>query len=188
MSEFFLGQASEEEMMYDGFLDGKQDLVPADSELECVVTDAFIGMKEGESIMICQISISITSPGPYLGYKFRYNAKVFDNDASKRDRAFKNLTLLDTQAGSPLAKGKLPMTTENMQEHWVGASFARVKIGVIPVTDEERAAGKTPGNWVQGFGFLREKLPQQNTQQVVTGGATAETAQQTVPSEPDVDF
>lgn len=173
MSEFFLGLATDDDLMYEGFLDGKQDLVPNDEELECVVTDGFIGMKEGEAVQVCFVSVSVTSPGPYLGYKFKYNAKIFDMDAAKRDRAMKNLTLLDTQAGAPLAKGKLPLTTENMQEHWVGASFARIKIGVYTPEDPT----KSPGNYIQGFGFLREKLPQQNTQQAVAGGDAASTAQ-----------
>lgn len=188
MSEFFLGLATDDDLMYEGFLDGKQDLVPNDEELECVVTDAFIGTKEGEAIQICFVGVSVTSPGPYLGYKFKYNARIFDTDASKRDKAFKNLTLLDTQAGSPLGKAKLPLTTENMLEHWVGASFARMKIGVMPATEEDIAKGFGDRNFIRGFGFLREKLPQQNAQQAVAGGATEATAQQTAPSDPDVDF
>ncbi len=156
MSDFFLGLATDDDLMYEGFLDGKQDLVPNDEELECVVTDGFIGVKEGEAVQVCFVSVSVTSPGPYLGYKFKYNAKIYDMDAAKRDRAMRNLTLLDTQAGAPLAKGKLPLTTENMQEHWVGASFARIKIGVYTPEDPT----KSPGNYIQGFGYLREKLPQ----------------------------
>lgn len=185
MSDFLtLSLATEDELMYDGFLDGKQDLVPDNTELECVVTDAFIGVKEGEAIQVCFVAVTVTSPGPYLGYKFKYNAKVFDVDAAKRDRAMKNLTLLDTQAGAPLAKGKLPLTTENMLEHWVGVSFARIKMGVITPKQEEIEAGKTPGNYIQGFGFLREKLPQQTT----TAKDGDKTAPQQPADEPEVDF
>lgn len=174
MSEFFLVLATDDDLMYEGFLDGKQDLVPNDEELECVVTDGFIGVKEGEAVQVCFVSVSVTSPGPYLGYKFKYNAKIFDMDAAKRDRAMKNLTLLDTQAGAPLAKCKLPLTTENMQEHWVGASFARIKIGVYTPEDPT----KSPGNYIQGFGYLREKLPQnyaaaQQPQQAVPQNSSA---------------
>ena len=52
MSEFFLGLATDDDLMYEGFLDGKQDLVPNDEELECVVTDGFIGVKEGEAVQV----------------------------------------------------------------------------------------------------------------------------------------
>lgn len=155
MSDFLtLDVLSDDEMMYEGFLDGKQDLVPDNTELECVVTDAFIGVKEGEAVQVCFVAVSITTPGPYLGYKFKYNAKVFDVDAAKRDKAKKNLSLLDAQAGYPLGKGKLPLTTDNMIEHWSGVSFARVKIGVFVPDDET----KSTGNYIQGFGFLREKM------------------------------
>lgn len=155
MSEFFLGVMDEEETGYDGFFDGQQKVVPDNSELECVVIDGFNGIEEGKAVQACFVQVAITTPGEFLGQKYRYQAKIYDMDAAKRDRAMKNLTLLDTQAGSPLGKGKLPLTTENMQEHWVGASHARIKFGLLVSEDDGREI-----NFVRGFGFLREKLPQ----------------------------
>lgn len=170
MSEFFLNVASDEDVGYEGFFDGQQKPIPDNTELEAVVIDGFNGIEEGKAVQTCFVQIAITTPGEFLGQKYRYQAKVYDMDATKRDRAMKNLQLLDTQAGSPLGKGKLPLTTENMQEHWVGAAHMRVKFGVIIPDDRPDEII----NFVRGFGYLREKLPQQTAQQQ----ATQQTAQQ----------
>lgn len=160
MSEYFLGMVSEEDLEFDGFFDGQQKLIPEGTELEVVVLDGFNGIEEGNALMNCFVQVSVTTPGEFLGQKYKYNAKIYENDAAKRDKAFKNLTVLDTQAGSPLAKQRLPLTTENMQEHWVGASHARAKFGVFQMEPSERNPDPKPGNYIQGFGFLRDKLPQ----------------------------
>lgn len=156
MSEFFLNVASDEDVGYEGFFDGQQKPIPDNTELEAVVIDGFNGIEEGKAVQTCFVQIAITTPGEFLGQKYRYQAKVYDMDATKRDRAMKNLQLLDTQAGSPLGKGKLPLTTENMQEHWVGAAHMRVKFGVLIPEDRPDEII----NFVRGFGYLREKLPQ----------------------------
>lgn len=160
MSEFFLGVASDDEIQFDGFYDGQQKLIPEGTELEVVVIDGFNGIEEGKAIQTCFVQVAVTTPGEFLGQKYKYNAKIYDMDAAKRDRAMKNLTLLDTQAGSPLGKARLPLTTENIQEHWVGASNARVKMGVFLPEADERNPDPRPSNYIQGFGYLREKLPQ----------------------------
>lgn len=183
MSEFFLGMATDEEMEYQGFFDGQQDLIPDDTELECVVIDGFNGIEEGKAVQVCFVQVAITTSGPFLGYKYKYNAKIYEMDATKRDKALKNLQLLDTQAGSPLGKGKLPLSTENMQEHWVGASHARIKMGVMPASEEDLAKGFKDRNFIRGFGFLRSKLPQP-----VTERAQGEVAAQQVKEEPEIDF
>lgn len=166
MSEFFLGLASEDDIQFDGFYDGQQKVIPEGTELEGVVIDGFNGIEEGKAVQTCFVQIAVTTPGDFLGQKYRYQAKIYDMDAAKRDRAMKNLTLLDTQAGSPLGKGRLPLTTENIQEHWVGASNMRIKFGLMVAEDDGREI-----NFIRGFGFLREKLPQANTQPTgVAGG------------------
>ena len=171
MSEFFLGVASDDEIQFDGFYDGQQKTIPDNTELEGVVIDGFNGIEEGKAIQTCFVQVAITTPGEFLGQKYKYNAKIYDMDAAKRDRAMKNLTLLDTQAGSPLGKGRLPLTTENIQEHWVGASNMRIKFGLAVMEDEQTGAAREI-NFIRGFGYLREKLPQQNTQQPVDDGGT----------------
>lgn len=185
MSEFFLGVATEDDIQFDGFFDGQQKLIPAETELEVVVIDGFNGIEEGKAVQACFVQVAVTTPGEFLGQKYRYNAKIYDMDAAKRDRAMKNLTLLDTQAGSPLGKGRLPLTTENIQEHWVGASNARAKFAVIEPKEEEVLAGKKPGNYIQGFGFLREKLPRAE-QATETGAADPDSAAKA--PEPEIDF
>jgi hypothetical protein len=172
MSDLFFNTLSEADTDFDGFYDGKQELVPDGTVFDVVVVDAFNGQEEGTAVQKCFVSVQVVQPGPYLGYKYRYNAKVYDVDATKRDRAMKNLQLLDVQAGSPLSKGKLPLTTENMHEHWVGAAFAKMKIGFIAADPNDPTSKDI--NFIQGFGYLREKLPQQTAQQQ----ATQQTAQQ----------
>lgn len=187
MSEFFLGLASEDDIQFDGFYDGQQKVIPEGTELEGVVIDGFNGIEEGKAVQTCFVQVAVTTPGEFLGQKYRYQAKIYDMDAAKRDRAMKNLTLLDTQAGSPLGKGRLPLTTENIQEHWVGASNMRIKFGLMVAEDDGREI-----NFIRGFGFLREKLPQTNTQPTgVNGGAGAGAGaaqQQSAAQETDVDF
>ena len=180
MSEFFLGVATEDDIQFDGFFDGQQKTIPDETELEAVVIDGFNGIEEGKAVQTCFVQVAITTPGEFLGQKYRYQAKIYDMDAAKRDRAMKNLTLLDTQAGSPLGKGRLPLTTENIQEHWVGASNMRVKFGLLVSEDDGRAI-----NFIRGFGFLREKLPQQNVQKSNDAGIDA---QQPTETDKDVDF
>lgn len=183
MSEFFLGVASSEDIDYDGYFDGQQKTIPDNEELECVVIDGFNGMQEGKAIMECFVQIAIVTPGEFLGQKYRFNAKVYDNDANKRDRALKNLQVLDTQAGSPLGKGRLALTTDNMHEHWVGKSHARIKMGLM-ITEENGVTNEI--NFVRGFAYWRDKLPKQVPQVVVE-------AQKGMPSlsdaiDEDIDF
>lgn len=178
MSELFLGTISPEDIDFDGFYDGSQKLIPGNTELEVVVTDAFIGMEEGSALQVCKIFVAISTPGEFLGQKYKYNAKVFDMDASKRDRAMKNLQLLDTQAGSPLSSGRLPMTTENLQEHWTGKAYARAKIGVIDITDKQTGEVTGQTNFIRGFGWQRDRLPKsvQGQQAAVQGQQQAQTS------------
>lgn len=188
MSEFFLGVASDDEMQFDGFYDGQQKTIPENTELEGVVIDGFNGIEEGKAIQTCFVQVAITTPGEFLGQKYKYNAKIYDMDAAKRDRAMKNLTLLDTQAGSPLGKGRLPLTTENIQEHWVGASNMRIKFGLTVMEDEQTGAAREI-NFIRGFGYLREKLPQKQVavqkEDKPTDAVASASADK---SEPDIDF
>lgn len=181
MSEFFLGVLNDEDIGFEGYYDGQQKTIPDNTELEAVVIDGFNGIEEGKAVQTCFVQIAITTPGEFLGQKYRYQAKIYDMDAAKRDRAMKNLTLLDTQAGSPLGKGRLPLTTENIQEHWVGASNMRVKFGLMIAEDDGKEI-----NFVRGFGFLRDKLPKQIEEHAGSAGGAVAGNQQS--AEPNVDF
>lgn len=183
MSDFFFNELPDADMGFEGFHDGKQELVADGTIFDVVVVDAFNGQEEGTAVQKFFVSVQVVTPGPYLGYKYRYNAKVYDIDATKRDRAKKNLQLLDIQAGAPLTKGKLAPTTENMHEHWVGAAFAKMKLGFIAADPNDPTSKDI--NFIQGFGYLREKLPQAAP---VKSETVAEASAPEKPSTPEDDI
>lgn len=167
MSDMFINPLSQDDLNYEGFFDGQNKTIPEGTELEFIVTDGFVGIEEGKSQQVCMINLSITTPGEFHGQKYRYNAKIYDMDASKRDLAMRNLGVLDAQAGFPMTNGKLALTTENIQEYWANKSEARVKFGLLVSEDDGREI-----NFVRGFGYLREKMIQD-------GGRHESEAQQT---------
>ena len=178
MSNIFLNPLSQEDFEYDGFFDGQNKTIPEGTELNFAVIDGFVGIEEGKSVQVCMINLAITTPGEFYGQKYRYNAKMYDMDANKRDLAMRNLGVLDAQAGFPMTNGHLPLTTENIQQYWVGAAEARVKFGLLISGDDGREI-----NFVRGFGYLREKMrpntaQQQATQQVSQQHQQASPAQQ----------
>lgn len=149
---------NEHDLGRDGFFDGTQSPIPDGTELEAVVTDAFIGMEEGSAINILRIFVTVTTPGEFLGHKLRYKGdNIYGFDASKRDTVMKNLQLLDIQAGAPISNLRLQRmpTTEELTEHWVGRSHARIKVGAYTPEDEPTKVF----NSVRGFGWLRSKIP-----------------------------
>ena len=98
----------------------------------------------------------------------------------------------DAQAGFSLSHGRLELTTENIEEHWVGNAHMRVKFGLLVAEDDGREI-----NFVRGFGYLREKmLPpvgQQSSQAVAAQAKQAAQAAQQyqgtpVDSEQDIGF
>ena len=159
MSDIFLNPMSQDDLQYDGFFDGQNKPIPDNTELEFVVIDGFVGIEEGKSQQVCMINISITTPGEFFGQKYRYNAKIYDMDANKRDLAMRNLGVLDAQAGFPMTNGRLTLTTEHIQDCWAGVSQARVKFGMFIDDEDGREI-----NFVRGFGYLREKMVQAGQQ------------------------
>ena len=168
MTGIFLGGQNEIDTQYEGFYDGQNKTIPNDTELNIAVTDGFVGIEEGKSLQVCVINIVVTSEGEFFGQKYKYSAKIFDQDASKRDLAMRNLGVLDAQAGFPMTNGQLELTTENIQEYWAGVSEARVKFGLF-MTDPEGEPDNISReiNFVRGFGYLREKM-------IKPGGAPVE--------------
>ena len=167
MSGFFLSQPKADDLEYEGFFDGQNLTIPDNTELTIAVTDGFVGIEEGKSLQVCVINIVVTSAGEFFGQKYKYNAKIFDVDASKRDLAMRNLGVLDAQAGFPMTSGQIEMTTETIQKHWAGQAEARVKFGLLLSTTDmqgnqkfdENGDPKTDYiNFVRGFGYLREKM------------------------------
>jgi hypothetical protein len=167
MSGFFLSQPKADELEYEGFFDGQNITIPDNTELTCAVTDGFVGQDGDRAIMVCVINIVVTSPGEFFGQKYKYNAKMFDNDASKRDLAMRNLGVLDAQAGFPLTSARIEIGTEAIQQHWSGIAEARVKFGLListtdingnPKVDENGEPRVDYINFVRGFGYLRDKM------------------------------
>lgn len=176
MSGLFLNQVSQKDLEYDGFFDGQNKIIPEGTELNAIVTGGFNGIEEGKAVQSCYINFVISTPGEFYNQKYRYNAKVYDMDAGKRDLAMKNLSVLDAQAGFPLSHGRLELTTENIEDHWVGNAHMRVKFGLL-ISDKPGEEGKEV-NFIRGFGYLREKMLPPVGQQSSQGGAAQ--AQQAV--------
>ncbi len=165
MSGFFLNQPSQEDINYDGFFDGQNITIPDNTELTVAVTDGFVGIEEGKSLQVCVINVVVTTPGEFFGQKYKYNAKIYDQDASKRDLAMRNLGVLDAQAGFPMTNGQVELTTESIQELWAGTAEARVKFGLFLTDPEGEPDGQAREiNFIRGFGYLREKMVQPNGQ------------------------
>jgi hypothetical protein len=167
MSGFYLSQPTTNDLEYEGFFDGQNLTVPDNTELTIAVTDGFVGQEEGKSLQICVINFVVTSAGEFFGQKYKYNAKIFDMDASKRDLAMRNLGVLDAQAGFPMTSGHIELGTESIQQHWAGIAEARVKFGLLlsttdkdgkPKVDENGEPRTDFINFVRGFGYLREKM------------------------------
>ncbi len=188
---------NEQDVNYEGFFDGQNAIVPDNAELDVVVLDGFVGIEEGKSQQVCFINVSITTPGEFFGQKYKYNAKLFDMDANKRDMAMKNLGVLDAQAGFPLTNGQLELTTENISEHWGMKAEARMKMGLMiqetnmdgsPILDEHGQPTTRAINFVRGFAYSREKMRKSPAQQSAT--AQQPTAQQPThqPIDDDIDF
>lgn len=207
MSNMFLNPLSQDDLGYEGFFDGQNKTIPDNTELEFVVTAGFVGIEEGKSQQVCMINIAITTPGEFYGQKYRYNAKIYDMDANKRDLAMRNLGVLDAQAGFPMTNGQLPLTTENVQEFWVQKAHARVKFGLLvstentdgsPIVDQFGEPSSNHINFVRGFAYDRAKMVQHGQQQQPNHTAQAqnqapETAQNmagsvTNENDDDIDF
>lgn len=186
MSGFFLAQPSQDDINYEGFFDGQNLTIPNDTELNVAVTDGFVGIEEGKSQQVCVINIVVTSPGEFFGQKYKYNAKIYDLDASKRDLASRNLGVLDAQAGFPMTNKQLELTTENIQELWAGTAEARVKFGLFATDPEGEPDGVSREiNFVRGFGYLREKMIKAGGDPVVVQDEPAQTKVE--PQEPKID-
>lgn len=149
----FFNAISNEELQYDGFYDGQNKTIPEGTELTCLVFDGFNGIEEGKGVQACYLNLVVTTPGEFYNQKYRYNAKIYDMDAAKRDLAMRNLQVVDAQAGLPMTTYGLELTNENIQTHWVGKAEMRVKFGLLVSEDDGREI-----NFVRGFGYLREKM------------------------------
>lgn len=195
MSGLFLTQPSQEDINYDGFFDGQNLTIPDNTELTVAVTDGFVGIEEGKSLQVCIINVVVTTPGEFFGQKYKYNAKIYDQDASKRDLAMRNLGVLDAQAGFPMTNGQVELTTESIQDLWAGTAEARVKFGLFLTDPEGEPDGQAREiNFIRGFGYLREKMVNPHAQPEVQNDTPEnaptkqDVAEQQSELEDDIDF
>ena len=190
MSGFFLSQPSQDDINYDGFFDGQNKTIPNDTELTIAVSGGFVGIEEGKSLHVCMINIVVTTPGEFFGQKYKYNAKIYDMDAGKRDLARRNLGVLDAQAGFPMTNGQLELTTDSIDQHWAGSAEARVKFGLFMTDPEGEPDGVSREiNFVRGFGYLREKMLKAGGDPVQQNEPAQEQQQQENDAvEDDIDF
>lgn len=171
MSSFFGAMPSQEDLEFDGFFDGQKKIIPDNTELTALVTGGFSGVEEGKAQQIFKVDLVITSPGEFYGQAQTYNARVYDLDASKRDRAKQNLAVIDVQAGLPMHNAGLQSpTTEDIENMWAGKAHVRIKMGYgTKLEMEDQPDPSSPSgrktvevlkefNWIRGFGYLREKM------------------------------
>lgn len=200
MSGIFLSQPSQEDIDYDGFFDGQNITIPDNTELTVAVTGGFVGIEEGKSLNVCMVNVVVTTPGEFFGQKYKYNAKIYDQDAGKRDLAMRNLGVLDAQAGFPMTNNQSEITTDSIDQYWAGTAEARVKFGLFLTDPDGEPDGQAREiNFIRGFGYLREKMVQANGQPAGTdneqaAGDQAQTqepqqqAQKSAPDDDDIDF
>lgn len=171
MSNMFLNPMSQDDLNYEGFFDGQNLPLADNSVFDILVTGGFEGIEEGKANRVCFLNLKIVTPGQYFGQSYKFDAKIYDMDATKRDRAMKNLGVIDAQAGFPMSNGRLALTTETIEQYWAGKAYAQCKFGAFtpedesgnPETDEE--GNLRVINFVRGFAYDRAKMIQPGQEQ-----------------------
>ncbi len=149
----FFKPVTAQDLEFSGFYDGQNKIIPDGTELTAIIYDGFNGIEDGKAAQVCHLNISITTDGDFFGQKYKYNAKIYDMDAGKRDLAIRNLQVVDVQAGLPMTTHGMDLTTENIKSYWAGRSEVRVKFGLMISEQDGREI-----NFVRGFGYYREKM------------------------------
>ena len=202
MSNMFLNPMSQDDLAYEGFFDGQNLPLADNSVFDIQITGGFEGIEEGKANRVCFLNLKIVTPGQYFGQSYKFDAKIYDMDATKRDRAMKNLGVIDAQAGFPMSNGRLEITTETIEQYWAGKAYAKCKFGAFtpedesgnPETDDE--GNLRVINFVRGFAYDREKMlqPGQENHTAAAQHEAPETYQEPTPEqlagddEEDLDF
>ena len=111
--------------LFENINDFSYDAESQGQELTCLITGGFVGIQRGESVMSCIIDFVVTTPGEFFGQKYKYNAKIYDMDASKRDLAMRNLAIIGMSSELRINE-QSDITTESIKKHWAGKVRARV--------------------------------------------------------------
>jgi len=190
-----LNPISQDDLDYEGFFDGQNLPVPDNSVFDILVTGGFEGIEEGKANHVCFLNLKIVTPGQFFGQTYKFDAKIFDMDATKRDRAMKNLGVIDAQAGFPMSQGQLPLTTENIEQYWAGKAYAKCKFGAFTPEDEsgnpemDEEGNLRVINFVRGFAYDRAKMlqPGQENHTAAAQHEAPETYQEPAPEQADED-
>ena len=137
----------------DNYFDGRKKIIPDGTVLECEITDGYTGPEIGKVTMVCSVWLRVVSDCEFKGQTYKFSPKIYDNDATKRDRGNMHLDVIDAAAGDPLTNGGLELTTENMQAYWAG-TVLRVKFGFIKPENE----GDTGNNFIAGVALTLADL------------------------------
>ncbi len=152
---FYLQALSQNEQSYEGFFDGQQKTIPDQTVLTVGIIDGFNGYQEGRSLAECWLKVKVLTEGEYYGQVYRYNAKIYDMDAGKRDLAMKNLGVVDRSVGFPLTKGQLPLDQESINENWAFKAKVRAKFGLLIGDDGKEV------NFIRGFAHVIQSTQEQ---------------------------
>ena len=202
---------TEEQLNYEGFFDGQNKTIPDNTELKFEVVDCFHGMND-QGLMACYVNLKIVE-GEFAGQLYKYNAKLWDMNAQKRDKSATNLSVLDAQAGLPMTTHQIPLSTESMNQYWAGLTEgengdliqtgkpvrARLKMQLMLSTedfngnkhlDENGDETTQPINWISGFAYSREDMvkpkPVKSEQQIQAEQTAIK--EQSDAGLPDIDF
>ncbi|MGL4735724.1 MAG: hypothetical protein ACRCWB_11725 [Enterovibrio sp.] len=172
----FLPRLSQEDLAYDGFLDGQQRLIPDGTALEITVIGGHVGLKkETDAIMTAEIAVRVSEQGEFFGQEYTWRPKAFDTDPRKSDLAKKNLAYLDYSVGSPIINGGLTLNRDTIEACWSGKAKA---IALFRTTESIIAAKKAkalergeepedaePTNFIGGLKLIHPSQPVQQPMQ-----------------------
>jgi len=131
-----------------------QKLIPAETQLKCVVMAATWEPETRYRGAIVQVQLMVTQAGEFNGYVIKDNIKVFDADGKKAKRAKEKLMAYDTIGAGLLFKASKAGKDIVNDDLLLEKSIAGIDLIVIfDVWEQEGDDGETrTGNWVRSIG------------------------------------
>lgn len=152
----FIPMLSDAELEFTGFFDGRQRLIPNNTELEIMITGGTIGANPDTGMLIAEVYLVVSEKGEYLGQKYTWKPKVFDTDDRKRDLAVKNLAQVDRYVGFPIVKANLPLNEQTIAQYWTNKARA---IALFRTNEEIMAKNGDTGNPINYIAGMRYATP-----------------------------
>lgn len=148
---FYLNKLTPEEVEYETTIKSKGKIIPKNAVLPVAITGGFVAVERYSGIKVCIIDVVVTE-GEFFGQKYKYKARIFDKDLTKVYSARQNLLSIDSQVGFPMTKSQDALTTESIEEHWVGLSPIMVKFGLFLTKPEDELDGQAREiNFIDSF-------------------------------------